>query len=515
MTKKIYVGLLLVGSAATAFADDTISHTFFFQRPHFQSGTPERESFFRNDRLFMPENGWGGAMQVVVYGGRSTKGSELAKFFMPFGLCNLGVSEFKLGVAESDTDRTKDVEARNFNIETQSTTTTFKSRVSFCPRQEVLGIGFDWKQTLWWCNDDRPRGWFEVAFPVERVKTTMGLKETVISDGGGAVNEIGLDGTPRVGNMTEAFVQSGWKYGKIDNKCRDVWGVADVEVKFGTAQYSDCCQLYGYVGFVAPTGTKIDACYASHVFKPVVGNNHHWGFLFGGEMIFDIWESCSGNQSLQMATDLGGRILASNHQFRSFDLKDKQWGRYQEVYRTLADATAAFDAPFTSATSMNSGTSGINVFTKCVRVEPRYCADSNTALIYRACGFIAEVGYNLYVREAERICLEKWDETPAIKSIDGAGAVSLARNIGQNFAASDLTFSTANYQSAVITKFDLNLDSASMPAIIANTLYGALGYEWEGCRVPGFIGFGGSYEFSSVNTTLNRWTAWGKIGFSY
>lgn len=519
MMKKICAGLLLLGSAQHAFADDAKSQTFFSARPHFEWATPERVSMFREEIVNRADDCYGGALEIVAYGGRSTRCKELAKFFMPFGKTCLNVIEGKSTVPTSldDANRSKDVEARHFNIETnQAATTTFQSRISFCPEQTVFGLGFAWKQAFWWC-DDRPKAWLEVAFPVEHIRNKMCLRETVISDGGGVVNETGLDGAPRVGNMTDAFKQASWKYGKIDNKkCLSKWGVADVEVWIKwSSYYSECCRLDAMIGFVAPTGTKIDKCNAAYVFSPVVGNNHHWAFLLGYSTDVNIWE-CD-NHSLRFATDGGGRIFACNDQIRSFDVKDKQWSRYMEVYSSQDQALTA-STTLDPVVRLNSGTSGINVFTKCVRVSPRYSIDGNTALIYQYCGFTAEIGYNLFVREAERVCLKKngWDDTlVAFKDFNGDGGTNLARNIRQNFQASVLAFSAADYQASTIHRSDLNLDSAAHPAVISNILYGNLGWQWDTCRFPVFIGVGGSYEFSKVNTTINRWTAWGKFGIAY
>ncbi len=508
MTKKLCASLLLLGCAHNAHADDTISHTFFSARPQFQSGSPLRESFFRDDRIDAVDNGFGGTLEMVFYGSNSTKSHELAEYFGPFGKRNLTVSEYKADVASSttDTNTSADLQARHFNIQTSSTTETFQSTIKFSPEQQVFGLGLAWKQTIWNC-DDKPKMWLEVAFPIEQVKTKMGLKETITNDGGGAVDATGLDDSARVGSMTAAFKQSNWKYGKVNNsKCLKEWGVADVEVKLNWASlWSDCCNLSSYIGFVAPTGTQIDAKNAAYIFSPVVGNNRHWGFLFGGNIDYKIWSS--DNQGLYFAYSMAGRILAGNNQVRSFDLKDKQWGRYMEVYRTAEAAELA-----NTSVDLNSGTSGINVFTKCLEVKPRYCADGNSAIIYRHdCGFNAEIGYNLYVRQAEEVCLKNWNEAPVLKSVIGAGEMQLARTIGKQFTGSDIAYSSTNYSNTTILKKDLNIDSASHPSALANIVYGGLGYDWS-CV---FIGLGASYEFSSVNTIINRWAAWGKLGFSY
>ena len=63
-----------------------------------------------------------------------------------------------------------------------------------------------------------------------------------------------------------------------------------------------------------------------------------------------------------MFVDNDTRYLFSNHQVRSFDLIGKPWGRYMSTYKTSEEAAFA-----QTTLNENSGTSGINVFTQCVR----------------------------------------------------------------------------------------------------------------------------------------------------
>ena len=513
--KRSSLSLLLLtvagqAAASSAAGGDTIAHTFFSVRPHFQTASPERVMFFRNDKVDERENKWGGAFQAVVYGGKSINSCRLAEFFMPFGKTALNVYEFDQTLTDptgGDLNPAKDIEARNFNIQTVNS--TFHSIIEFSPEQEFIGVGIDYMQRLWKCGD-HARLWLEVSLPIERIRNRMGLTERVVDNGGGAVAANGLDGAPRVGNMIAAFNQSNWNYGKIAaGTCMTEWGVADVEVKLHwNGHYGESCRLDSFLGFVAPTGSKINACHAGYVFSPVVGNNHRWGFLFGGQIQFNLWEC--GKHSISSAYDLAGRIFLKNHQIRSFDLEDKQWGRYLEVY-TRAQAEAEF-----IAANPDLGTSGINVFTRKVKVDPRYAADSNTAFIYRYCGLMVELGYNLYVREAERICPACPDEPGvAIKSVLGDGALDEARTIRGNFVGAAEPFTASNFDLMQVTLSDFDLNSASHPATISNTIYGGIGYEWTTCSVPMFFGFGGSYEFSRVNTTLERWMAFGKFGLSF
>ncbi|NBV41009.1 hypothetical protein EBR77_04145, partial [bacterium] len=77
------------------------------------------------------------------------------------------------------------------------------------------------------------------------------------------------------------------------------------------------------------------------------------------------------------------------------------------------------------------------------------------------------------------------------------------------------TLDETDYNSAVITADRLDLASAASPTALTGAPYLALGYAWEGDKVPGFMGIGGSYEYSFENRFINSWQLWAKLGFSF
>ncbi|MGC2310822.1 MAG: hypothetical protein WA432_04335 [Candidatus Babeliaceae bacterium] len=479
---------------------DVTSHSFFYIEPSYRSASPIKESFFRTVRVDLAENGWGGAFEVVPFGGKSTDGNEIARFFLPFGKSCIIVAEDNAPDAA-----TRDVDARHLNIETL--TDSFESQVCWCPRQTVIGAGFTFKQTLWRNCDDEAKVWFEVSFPVMRVSNSVGFKETIIGNntGGGAVNAIGLDNAPRVGTATQAFAQSNWNYGRvIAGTEMKKTGVADVELKLWYNSFlRECCHSSWFLGVIVPTGNR--PC-AKFVFEPIIGNNKHVGVEWGSSIGFDCIWSC-GQHVLSWKLDTASRYLFRNHQFRSFDLEDKQWGRYMETYANQSDALAA-----AAASNADSGTSGINVFTERVRVTPRFAGDITTAFLYKYCHFVAEAGFNLFMRQAETVRPQCNDEpTAALKDVSGLGNTTIARTIRYEFA--DEVILPANY--APIPVSEHNYESAAHPAVISHTVYGTIGWDFDDCRIPTVIGVGGSYDFTHANTALHRWLVWGKIGISY
>ncbi|MBY0110212.1 MAG: hypothetical protein K2X90_03820 [Candidatus Babeliaceae bacterium] len=514
MKRKLVVLTLLI-TARTVYADDFAGHSFFTVRPQFRLVSPEKLTLYFPHDMEFADGGLESKIQVVAFGGMSTNSCQLNQYFLPSNKTSLNVQEYKTPDFTQDGQSSKDIEARNFNIVTQSADQTFRSNIAFKPQQSTFGIGLSWVQNIWHDCNGVPRFWGEISFPVQYVNNSMNLRETVLNDGGGVANvdgvpTTGLDGAPHVANMTEAFAQSSWLYGKVDN-CADLsaWGVSDIEITFGYNVYlSESCDFNAYVGFVAPTGTKIDQKNAAYLWRPVIGNNHHWGVLFGAHTCFYLRDW--GQHALRLEFDAEGQYLFKNTQWRSFDLVQQgQWSRYLEVYQNVAAATAA--AGDASPLNLDAGTSGINLFTTCAQVSPKFSANTNTAFIYNYCGLQVEGGFNFFVRQAEEISKCSWNSDVAIKDIDGTGLTNIARSIKNNFTDSDIAL--ANYNPLSLA--DLDLNSAAHPTMLSHTVFAAAGWNWDELRTPVFIGVGGSYEFTTVNTALDRWLIFGKVGISF
>lgn len=512
MMKRLLLVAVGLSITASVIANNTTGHTFFsIQRPYWQSGSPERVTFFRQDIMDTCPEGWGGGFQAAVFGGKSTNANCLGRFFYPVDKTALRVKEYKAGdpALSPDNDPTKDVEARNFNIATvngasdDADLAPFESVIQFNPDHTFFGIGFAWKQQFWRCDEGYSRFWYEIAFPVVRISNNMNLSETIISDGGGSDGVAGLNDAVHVASMRAAFAQPEMLYGRIPlcGPCTK-WGVGDVEIKFGwNSLCGETCHYNSYVGIVAPTGNRPEA---RVLFEPIVGNNHHWGIMYGSNMGYEFW-TCR-DHSIEIEFDLNGRYLFTNHQRRLLSLHDKSWGTFLEMYRNVEEASAA-----AAADSQFSGTFGANILAQCVKVSPRFSFDLNSALIYRHCGWEVEAGYNFYARHKENVCLESWTETPQVKNIDGQGDTNTARTIKNNFTGSSILL--ADYQP--IFKQDLDLGAAAHPAVLANIIYVAVGYQPSCFNHPMTFGLGGGYEFSSGNDELSRWTLWGKYVLAY
>jgi hypothetical protein len=487
--------------------------TFLEVRPLYQSVRPELMSQFHNDVMFT-EEGIGGAFDIVAFGGRSTKPERLASYFLPFCKTQLSVSEAA--------DTGADLLATNFNIFTVDgaigSALAFTSTLSFAARRSEAGLGLHYKQGFGF-NEARTAWWYvDINAPITWVRNQFCMTERVGNTGGGVNPNV----PGAVANMTAAFNQTAWNFGKINPACPlKKTGLADIELKFGTEVWcSENCNIGGYVGVLIPTGNLAQAVY---VFEPIVGNGKHVGVMWGSEVEFNIWKNCDESWCLDFYGNMHSLYLFKKKQNRSFDLKGKPWSRYISMYANATQAAAAAtlcaDGTLVGAQQGAAlSTPGINILTQCVDVRPGYSLNALSSFVLKQeCGFLLEVGYNVYAREKDCISLA-YTPAAAIKSELGCGATSVIRNISANpfFNNPCDDIPSTNYGPAIIQQTDIDVESAETPAGIASIIHGALGYEWKDRCNPLHVGIGGSYEFGSNDFgMLNRWVVWGKFGISF
>ncbi len=503
------------------------SRSYLAVRPLFQSASPEMISGFRSDRLHAKEDGWHGAAQAVVFGSKSANDRDLARYFFPFCKTELVVEEFftstSSGTSTAATLPTSseplDLLANHFNIFTNNH--DFKSKISIRPQQSVVGVGFQGRKAF--CmNEEKGRGFYtSFSFPVQRVKNNLKLQEDIIRDGGGA-NTTRDRGTAQ-GNMIDALTQDSWDFGKIKKGSMSKTGVADIEFKVGYEWIQeDPFHLESYLGILIPTGNKPNSKF---LFEPIVGHGRHWGIMFGNSLGIQIWSDEAKDRSLRVEYASHSQYLFRNTQCRSLDLFCKPWSRYIEVYRNEDEANTA--STLASQLAVDFATAGINVLTIPLKVRPGFSHNMTTAAVFTTNGWQFEGGYNLYCRQSECLKLScPWQEGPAIKYANGAGKTNPVRDITGNARLENIVVNSTpgtgnrvalgDYKYNFIKESDLDLISASSPAVLSHTVYVALGYRWDDYDYPTFVNAGGSYEFNKGNNAgIERWTIWGKIGFSF
>lgn len=516
MKKKFLLGLLLINAYAhTSFVDDSTelsanSQTYLSIRPTFQSASPELVSLFRSDFIRSCEEGYQGALQGVLFGGKTTNEDDLARYFTFCGkTCLIASEEFDPNPNDNEIVDPFDVLVSHFNIQTQEQ--DFRSRFSFAPQQRRIGFGLHYRQSFYDITEKERGFWFSASTALTNVRNNMGFAENVINDGGGAV-DLGDDGMS-VANMRQAFVQSDWCYGKICCDGLSKTRLEDIELKVGYEWLKiNPYHAESYIGLIIPTGNTPKAEY---LFEPIVGNGKHFGIQWGSAIGLNLWEHDLKERHVRLEWDLNSRYLFSKTQKRSLDLKDRVWSRYLEVYTSKEQAEQAF-----AENDISFASHGINVFTRDVKVTPRFAGSVNTGFVYHGGNFHGEIGVNLYARREEKVELDcGFPKNIALVHAQRAGRLNPVRNIHGDLVETVTAVLPDKYEENVVKQGDLDLSSAATPSIISHTFYATLGYrtdQEDEPKLPWFANLGGSYEFSnSSNAVAERWLLFAKAGIAF
>jgi hypothetical protein len=526
MNKRVLGCFLLVACGIHGYQHTAKS--FLSTINPFQLNFPERISSFYPDRRQVKECGWGGSLQLVGIWQDSRESEKLAEYFFPFNKNTLVAGEWSSAAAAA---RTNDLVAEYFGLFTRPLGNedvrlgNFQSSLCMKPQHKVYGVGISWQQRLPKCL------WFDISTAIVQVRNKLHMHEVI--------ENVGSGNTPSgaYSNMTDALASTRLDFGRFTNCVMKKNGFADIEVRLGMeSEICGTCATGGmYLGGVIPTGNRVgkvgspdcscaNSCPTSsalsseknrYLFSPVVGNNHHYGFMFGAYSALLVFhDSCDNPVSFH--TDLNCRYLFENTQRRSFDVKGKPWSRYIPVWATGAISDAQTTPVISDLKPL------INYSTLCAKVTPGWSMDWNSALRYKRSCFAIELGSNVFVREGERVCISE----------------SLRPNLGfadvYNWAGRGVTFTTSletinndNFGAAVdfnmngnaeyvsITTSQLDSESAASPAVFNATLYGAASGEWNNCRLPLFASVGGGYTFTADNASVEGWTIWCKIGCSF
>lgn len=515
--KKFLILIILLSVSTLARAEckadscdlEATGKTYLAVRPLFTSNFPEQWVAFRDDRMHARFEGIHGALEIVLFGSRSTNPCDIARYFFPNGKTTLIVDE------QINSPFEKDLLAQHFNIYTVEG--NFRSHITLAPIQSCVGLGFYYKQSLW-RNDDSNRNLFcSVSTPIMRVKNELNFHENVINDGGGPNDSAN---TVVVANMTEAFIQSDWCFGKIPKKELVTTGLGDIELKLAYEWLQRVpFRLESYVGMVIPTGTRPESIV---VFEPIVGNGHHFGIMYGSTGGIQLWQDPCDVNGLRMEFAAHSQHLFTNTQTRSFDLLNRPWSRYIQLYANKEQAEfaaeLATEGPPQDLIAPNLCTPGINLLTQKVHVKPGYSHNGMTSFVWTYHKMQAEGGYGFWCRRADCVTLKCcWEPVIGIKHHVGEGNTNPVRTIDGNPFIENITpVPLDDFEQFVVTQADLDLQSAATPCMISHFVFFGIGATWDDIDFPLFLNGGCSYEFSnSNNAVLSRWVAWAKAGVSF
>lgn len=491
---------------------EVTAKSFFSMRGFFDDPTsPAKVSLIRQAVQELPTRN-GSLVQVVPFGGKTRNDKQLAWYFGPSCKRVLHVA--------ANPARNPDILSENLGIYTQND--EFESNFCLSPEQKFAGVGFNYR-THFLCKDEN-RGFFlDVTLPVYSVENKMNLAEDVTNTGGGVL----VAGGPA--NVTEAFKQPSWNFGRINDCCKmRKTGVSMLDIQLGYGWGKDQAHMHSYLGVLIPTGNKVTSEY---VFEPIIGWNHHTAIHFGSSFGIKLWENECGDRSIWYELAIDSRFFFENEQCRTFDLKGKPWSRYMTVYANRAQAVEASNLCTGGNVDQGTvlGTPGVNIFTQRVKVQPRFQRSYNTAFVVDLGDLTLEGGYNFFSRDSECVKLAcPWEELvgittqrqsdgtfvatdgPALKdAIQACGFTNGAQTIGKPFLGSSEP--VANYADNIITVDQIDFSSAEAPCLLSHWIYGSVGYTIDCGCVRTLLGLGAGYEFSGDNAGADRLGAWAKV----
>ncbi len=477
MLRKISI-LLLITSVVYAHqdVDGETSHTFFATRHWFGTDLP---IYTTSTRYLsnLKEDGRGGLIQGVVYGGQSTDAKKLARFLCPFNKDTLIVR------SNPDIAGDYDIVGANVNLFTV-VPDGFESIVTMRPKESVVGGALNFKQEI------GDKWWIEGTLPIERVTTNMNMVERIQpgQDGGGAKPNTGegFGGVNNaVGSFTAAMQAPNLKYGRIDGP-QSTSGLADIEFRAGyKAINGKNFYWFPYAGVLLPGGNVPQGIY---MFEPIRGNGGHFGVTMGNDFGFPWIER--QHYTVTIEGIINGGYLFKNKQVRSIDLNDKQWGRHIAL---------------TTEGSPSVPNYGANYLTQPVNVSPRsYRSITLSVLIDHVCAWQAEFGYQFFGRQREHIQLASgWKNQLGIYDFNQSSFTASFRTINNNADHQD----DGNF--LTISETQLNFSSVAQPSTVSYVFYTAFTKTFD-TTYPALLALGASYEVGSSNENMDRWTAWFK-----
>lgn len=451
--------------------------SIFVPRSITQDSTYEYASTLYN--LYYPERGYRLFQSLNAFYQQSRSKDDLTKYFLPDCKCSIDVKE----------DGTGDVDPLWFDVIARPLTsppsTYYSSTFSLDPSRSVFGITAYWQLYL------IHRLWLGINTALVHAMHKLNPHECHRENPGA------IDG---FATFIDGINNPDWSYGKIFCGKKSKTGIDDIQLKLGFDFIAtDYAHLSLYARTTIPTGRKITAEY---LFEPRVGtHNASLGGGINGSYVFH-----NGEQNkLVGLVDLKAYYTFSATERRSFDLTNNgDWSRYLLVI--ARNAGRVVDP-------------GINLMTQDATVTPRSTIELFAALHYEHKKWNLELGYNLWRRAGEKVCLDTscFAQNYGIFNLgclcEGTVSTSSTAKIsqglvGSNIVEKDDTFTT-------ITLDDFNLCSATHDHTLTHKIFGIISYKDLNSKHIITPGLGGSYEFSSNANALDQWAIWFNLGLIF
>ena len=214
------------------------------------------------------------------------------------------------------------------------------------------------------------------------------------------------------GEFTFGNAFKSWAYGRFNTTgcVKGKWNVADVDLILGYDFHRDDCSHCGvYLQAVAPTGTKIDSEYNSQIFNSMVGNGKHWELGTGLSAHTNLISRCGYSLGLYFEGNI--THMFANRQVRSFDFINRgSMSRYMLLKEFSVETNPA------NVIFKNNLFNAIDYATRTCKVSMNGKLDGTLKLELRSYSWNLGLGYNLYARSKEKVCI---NQLPANQTLIG------------------------------------------------------------------------------------------------
>lgn len=197
------------------------------------------------------------------------------------------------------------------------------------------------------------------------------------------------------GNFIFGDMDEPWEFGRFNFCSSNKTGFADIDIIYG---YNICQSDYGHFAFfgqvVIPTGNRPRALV---IFEPILGNGKHWE-LGGGISTHISVRNDYYDQGFNAGIYIEGNAtyMFKSSQKRALDFtKNGLFSRY--ILLKEFDSNNNYIGKLINA---------INFATRNVDVIIGYKVDASVKFYIQRCGWQFDLGYNVYSREKEKVCLK-------------------------------------------------------------------------------------------------------------
>lgn len=471
MKRQLLWIVLCVAPLYAEIKTEKTSQSFLFTKPVFTT-LPARISFWHDSWFDIEKTN---AFQATTQYQHSFNSKKLKRYFLMKDRDSLVVR----GDTHAGTSPVTDVRAEWLGLPTN-----FQGTLTLAPEQWQMCTSitarrsFNFEGTTFFDNM-----WGFVEIPIVLMQNDMKFKQESVTNAAAA--------TVAVRDIETAFNNTDWNYQKIKTGKQDKTKIGEVRLGFGKTFLSNGrAHVASYSAVSLPTTSKQTNEY---MFTPQAGLNGHIAFIWGASFQLPLSRKTDMNDTC-LFLDFENTFFLRNKQYRTFDLKNKEWSRF--LLMRKKDQTT------------NTTTPGVNVLTQKVRVSPYAIINASGGVRFHVGSAEAEIGIGAWGHNEERIKLTSlWEENYGIAgtTTNTSASASTIKTLG----ADDTTFTP-------IKETDINFKSGASLATAVYRVHGSIGSRGRGKNNNGLFGCGFFVEIPHNNTkAFSQWGFWAKVGGAF